>query len=339
MRVSTGSGLVGLVGGAETPQHWQKACHSLGLQRYLPHNSSQMENTGGGAVKRIFVKVFGFSDVERHALNTVFRLSESRPLVYSLWTPEAPEKAQVAMLDGDSWEASVELANPVNDQLKLVWVGERAPSKAWLAFPRPLQWAAIISGMDSVYAPASLVSIAQELDFDVSAPAPLAGADIDFDLDLDLGEVDPAADAEADTAPAPLEQAAAPEPEGARALVIDADRNARLYMRSRLALAGFLLVDEAATGAEALQLLRFKVYKLAVVDLAINEGSADISGWKLVAELKASTPTVAHLIVTSPQITLLDRLRAGFAGVRGALGKPLDPEKLEVLLSKAHAAP
>ena len=44
-----------------------------------------MTNTGGEAVKRVFVKVFGFDDVERHALNTVFRLSETRPVAYALW--------------------------------------------------------------------------------------------------------------------------------------------------------------------------------------------------------------------------------------------------------------
>jgi CheY-like chemotaxis protein len=295
-----------------------------------------MKNSGGEATRRIFVKVFGFSDVERHALNTVFRLSESRQLVYSLWTPDSPEKAQVAMLDGESWEASVELANPVNDLLKLVWVGERAPSKAWLAFPRPLQWGAIVSGMDSGYAPVARPVADLELDFDVSAPASLAGTDIDFDLELHT--VGAAADAEADTAPAPLESAEVPKPEGIRALVMDADRNARLYMRSRLALAGFLLVDEAASSAEALQLLTLNTYKLTVVDLAHLQGSADISGWTLIKALRASRPTVAHLIVTSPKLTVIDRLRAGFSGAQGVLGKPLDADKLAALLLKAHEA-
>ena len=33
--------------------------------------------------QRVFVKVVGFSDVERHALNSVFRLSEDRDTIYS----------------------------------------------------------------------------------------------------------------------------------------------------------------------------------------------------------------------------------------------------------------
>ena len=42
--------------------------------------------------QRVFVKVTGFTDVERHALNTVFRLSEQRGIIYSLWVPPPPSR-------------------------------------------------------------------------------------------------------------------------------------------------------------------------------------------------------------------------------------------------------
>lgn len=194
-----------------------------------------MTNTGG-EVKRIFVKVFGFDDVERHALNTVFRLSETRPIAYAPWTATAPDEADMALIDGDSWEATLELANPAHDELKLIWIGDGAPSRARLVFKRPLQWAAVIEGMDELLA-ADLAP--------VSAKAPDTDLDLDLlsestallDLDLDF-------DSAADTAPAPLE-AGAPEPEHAQVLVVDADRDARLYLRARLAMAGMLQVDEA----------------------------------------------------------------------------------------------
>ena len=60
--------------------------------------------------QRVFVKVVGFTDVERHALNTVFRLSDSRETSYCLWMPDAPEPAQLALFDGQSYEAPIELA-------------------------------------------------------------------------------------------------------------------------------------------------------------------------------------------------------------------------------------
>ena len=37
--------------------------------------------------QRIYVSVVGFSDVERHALNTIFRLSEDRDVSYAPWVP------------------------------------------------------------------------------------------------------------------------------------------------------------------------------------------------------------------------------------------------------------
>ena len=51
-----------------------------------------------GMAQRIYIKVVGFSDEERHALNTVFRLSEQCRTMYQLWTttvlvrPVLPER-------------------------------------------------------------------------------------------------------------------------------------------------------------------------------------------------------------------------------------------------------
>jgi CheY-like chemotaxis protein len=284
-----------------------------------------MTNTGGEAVKRIFVKVFGFDDVERHALNTVFRLSETRPTAYALWTAAAPDEADLALIDGDSWEASLELANPAHDELKLIWIGDNAPPRARLVVKRPLQWAAVIDGMDELLA----ADLAQ------AAPAAKApGMDLDLDLlsestallDLDLDF-----DSEAPTAPAPLE-ASAPEPEHAQVLVVDADRDARLYLRARLAMAGLLLVDEAASGTEALKLMDTRLYKLVVLDMDLP----DVDHWDMVKRVRASRPPVEFLILTGNRLSLLDAVRGWFAGARSSLRKPLHPGKLKRLLRSAR---
>ena len=49
----------------------------------------------------VFVKVVGFSDVERHALNTLFRLSAGQAVHYMLWAEDAPAPAVLALVDGD----------------------------------------------------------------------------------------------------------------------------------------------------------------------------------------------------------------------------------------------
>ena len=291
-----------------------------------------MQNTDGEAGKRIFVKVFGFSDVERHALNTVFRLSESRSVAYALWSADAPQKAALALLDGDSWEAGLELANPAHDALKIIWIGERPPRNAVQVFARPVQWAEVIEGLDQLHLPAPPLpdepaspaldvdldfDLEPQLDFDISAAAPL---DIDFDLEaLTGGE----AAAESATEPMPLEAVAA-SGEESRVLVVGANLETRLYLRARLALAGLVFVDEAATAAEALQMVASCRYRALVVDKAV----ADMNCWKLVRALRQSTPAVGNVILIGRDLTSVDALRARFTGLAGALRKPLHPGRL-----------
>ena len=89
--------------------------------------------------QRVFIKVMGFTDMERHALNTVFRLSEQRETIYSLWLAEAPEPPRLALVDGQSYEAHrLELEARRQRHLKLIWIGSVAPAACWRTFERPL---------------------------------------------------------------------------------------------------------------------------------------------------------------------------------------------------------
>lgn len=299
-----------------------------------------MTNTGGVAVKPVFVKVFGFCDEDREALTTALRLPESaepaqaadtsaaRPPTYALWTAHAAEPAQLALVDGDSWEAAVELAHPAHDGLKLVWIGDRAPARASLVFGYPAQWAVVFAGMDALLAasPAPTAAVAAGdlhddlLDLDLLSEPPLI-SDVDLDPDVD---------AQASTEPTPLEPAP-PAGERGPVLVVDADRDARLYLRARLAVAGRPQVDEAASAAEALQLINTRLYRLVILSLDLP----DMDGWKLVEQVKASRPVIHELLLTGSRISPVDTVRAWFAGARACLRKPLDPRKLTELLGNA----
>ena len=177
----------------------------------------------------VFVKVVGFRDVERHALNTVFRLSMERATCYALWTPEAPVMPHIALIDVDSYEASLALASPgLNRNLKLICVGSGAPEHAWRVFARPLNWTAVLHAMDQLFAP--------------------AGVDIDIDLD---GEA-----------------VNSVIPPGVRVtLLVDPSRDQRLYLRARLSLAGLIEVDEAESVAQAQVKARERHYDLVIVDV------------------------------------------------------------------------
>jgi CheY-like chemotaxis protein len=109
--------------------------------------------------QRIYIKVVGFSDEERHMLNTVFRLSEQCRTMYQLWTPQAAEPARAALLDGQSWEARVEAESPLHRDLRLLWVGANPPATVWRTFQRPIVWPEIVAGLDAVFNPEAGVDL------------------------------------------------------------------------------------------------------------------------------------------------------------------------------------
>lgn len=241
--------------------------------------------------QRIYIKVVGFSDEERHALNTVFRLSEQCRTMYQLWTTQAAEPARVALLDGQSWEARVEAESPLHRDLRLVWVGPNAPANVARSFERPLHWPDVIEALDALFEP-------------------------DAGLDLDLGE--------------------APDSVMSQklALIVSADRNERLYLRARLALARLTQADEAESAAEALALARDKPYDLALVDA----GLADMDAWELLRRLRKDQPSVQHVAITRAQRSLSERVR-GWLGRTALLENPPNPERLDAWLSRIEVGP
>lgn len=260
-----------------------------------------------GTVKRIFVKCFGFSDAERHALDTAFRLSESHATVYSPWTPASPELPAVLLVDGDSWEAVLELANPLHDGIRLVWIGDGAPPEAWRVFSAPVKWSAVLEALDAEFSPGG-------------THIPVMDLDLAHDQDMDVH-----LDDEDDTAPMALDGTPAST---RRVLVIDAGRDARLYLRAKLATAGLYDVDEAASGADALTLLGSHSYHLVTVDL----GLTDLDSWQVVKAVDGTRPAIPHLFITGAEPAWRRGLQARYSGAQVYLPKPLDPERLRLLL-------
>ena len=183
----------------------------------------------------VLVKVVGFSDVERHSLNTLFRLSGREGPNYHLWTPDAAGPAQVALIDVDSYEAGLELVSPsFNPNLKMICVGAEAPTLAWRTVPRPVDWAAMVGLLDELF---------------VSA----------VDVDIDISQEDPPA---------------APLPPGVKlALLAGLPLEARLYLRARLALAGITAVDEVQTAAQLDDSVKARPYDLVLV--YVNDDAID----------------------------------------------------------------
>lgn len=251
----------------------------------------------------IFVKVVGFTDVERHALNTVFRLSEGHPCNYMLWVPEAPEPPQLILLDGQSYEAGLELSMERPEATRLVWVGEEPPEPMWRTFPRPISWPEIVRAMDELFMP------------------PSAAPDIEFNLDDTGGWPDT-------NPPDAVVEPEAPQP---RALIATSRLEDRLYLRARLALHGLTVADEAETAPQVLELLRGpQHYRIALVDF----GLAGNGGWSFIRDMQKSAMPASHLVVMKQDLSVMERMRARMAGVETILSKPTDPLRLQGVLQK-----
>ena len=236
--------------------------------------------------QRIFIRVVGFSDEERHALNTVFRLSEQCRTMYQLWAPGAPEPPRASLLDAHSHEARLEAESPRAHDACILWVGPHPPASATQAFSRPLAWGEVIDYLDALFP---------------------EGGD---GLDLDLGEAEDSLMSQK------------------LALIVSGDREQRLYLRARLALAKLTLADEADSGSRALELARGKQYDVAFVD----RGLPDTDPWGLLRALREGRNAVPHLAVTG-EVGVAERLRARLAGAH-ALDHPPHPAQLKEWLRR-----
>jgi CheY-like chemotaxis protein len=228
----------------------------------------------------------------------VLRLSEDSPTPYALWLADAPEAPKLALIDGQSYEARLQLESPGNSDVKVIWVGAPGPADVWRVFERPLSWPVVIKAMDELFVP------------------PGATDPMDFELEIDS--------AFADTVPPEAE-----EPHK-RALIASADRDERLYLRAKLALADLTRADDAETGNQALELVRTHQYAVALVGLPLP----DVDGWAFLKELIAIKPAILHVVVTKSGASVGERIRAWFVGTEAFFDRPPDPGKLQDLLQK-----
>ena len=160
------------------------------------------------------------------------------------------------------------------------------------------------------------------------APAPEVMSDWPENHGYSSDQFDP----DLDTLPSVLEGSSG-EPEPVNALIIDPDREARFYLRAKLAMAGMLRADEAATGSEALYLLKTRRYHIVLMDVDLP----DMDGWHLTRRVTARKDQRAladFVVLTGNRFSWLGRLRARMAGAHSCLAKPLEPSELAVLLRR-----
>lgn len=128
------------------------------------------------------------------------------------------------------------------------------------------------------------------------------------------------------TAPAPGVPGAAARRAQARLLVVDDLGEIRLCVRDMLDEAGFHVVDEAASGHDALRLLEGARYDLIITDWHMP----DLDGLGLLRALRAQ-PGRPPVVVMSGCRALRDALPAGADAL---LAKPFTFEQLVVVVER-----
>ncbi|MBU4184409.1 MAG: hypothetical protein KJ565_22160 [Gammaproteobacteria bacterium] len=256
--------------------------------------------------QRIFVGVVGFSDVERHALNTVFRLSETRELSYAPWVPLVAPGAkppamnvEVMLVDGESAEAVLSHAKGLPTGQRLIWVGPGAPAHAWRVLDRPIQWASVLNDLDAVYAARQADS--GLLDLDVTRPAP---------LDLEL-----------ESSPEPVR----------RALLVGLNGQERLTLRAGLTAMAVPEIDEVDSTEATMNLMRRHPYCCGVFNL----DDPHLDAWSLARYFGQGNPRALIMGISEhagPLAAWWRRRRvvrdAQRTGIHALLGRPLQTTDL-----------
>jgi hypothetical protein len=257
--------------------------------------------------RRIFVGVVGFTDVERHALNTVFRLSEEREPSYAPWTPltapgasVAGTAAQVVLVDGDSAEAVLSHAKETPAGQRLIWIGSDAPAHAWRVHERPIQWANVLHDLDTVYSASQVDS--GLVDLDVSMPMPLEAST-------------------EETVPALK-----------RVLVVGLDERDRATLRHRFALPGEFHLDEVLNTEAAIECLGRHQYCCGVFNL----DNLQVDVWSLAGLFRRRFPeamTIALSELAGPLGDWWKRRRvkrhAREVGVSALLSRPVRASEMD----------
>jgi len=251
--------------------------------------------------QRILVSAVGFTDVERHALNTVFRLSQERELAYEPWVPPSMpsanppmDDAQVILVDGDCAEAVLFHVRPPEGP-RLIWVGDNPPEHAWRVWRRPIDWAEALNDLDAVFVAHQVDS--GFLDLDVSLPAGLSADD---------EQTVPGGDR--------------------RALIVAPEASEATCLRECLALAAVHRLDEAATTEAALELMGRHQYVCGVFNLDNHL----VDGWalmRLFVERQPNALTLAASQWAGPVANWWTRRRmrrsAEQVGIGALLPRPL----------------
>lgn len=310
------------------------------------------------------VAFLGFTDFERSALTSYFRLATNRQPAYE--QVGTLTDAEYLVADADH-APSVQLVVATERLGETVFVGAQAPAghRAWTM--RPIDALQIMRELDQMVAAAGgtlvvpgddqrrrttvvqpprrtrVEEAGERLAAEHEHPV-YPGISARDDLPVLSEPVDLVLPAALVPEPAPVpaprrprQQAAPPprQPEAPpptlRALLVDDSELALRFLESKLA-RWRLEIDQVATSGAAIDMLEQRPYDLVFLDVELGPES-EMGGLELCRHIKNSAEWMnAAVILVSVHSGEMDRVRGALAGCDAYLGKPLDEVELQRLM-------
>jgi CheY-like chemotaxis protein len=248
---------------------------------------------------RYTVALEGFSEFERGALASFFRLAEQRAPAYSEAATTAEADFIIANADHPGCAGLLALAGRLQDT---VFIGGHTPAGAGARLMRPINPAHIVRELDGLLEQ-RLASLDEPVDTDWVSSSP---------NDLMSADGTPAKDV----------------------LVVDDSRVALKFLQVRLQRRGYR-VHLARDGAEALERLGAQSFSLVFLDIALGPpGSMDgLALCQHIKQRKEHPDGLAPAVVmVTGKASSSDRVRGDLAGCDAYLTKPLMEAEFDATL-------
>ncbi len=283
------------------------------------------------------IALLGFSDFERGALSSFFRLAAQRQPRYELATHL--DEAEFVIADADH-APSVQLVLATDALPRTVFIGHHSPAGAGAWMARPIDPLHVVRELDALVLLAAASPPAPiRPPAAMPAPAPAKPPFVERRRVPRSGGLVEAPRKPPRSRAAAKAEAPAPAPAAVpRALVVDDSDVALRFLESKLQRWG-VAVDRARDSSQAAARLARRDYDFVFVDVELGPDS-ELDGLALVQHFKRHHPLAAAVtVMVSAHHSEMDRVRGTLAGCDAYLGKPLVDAELERLLLRQGLKP
>lgn len=247
----------------------------------------------------VWVKVVGFSNEERHAIQTMLRLSHDGNVRLRWWSAQNGVAPHLVLLDSESLAGDLEMQMPsFNPSTKTIVVGKEggAVPGMWCRFERPLDWARILQEFEALF-----------LLNGMQAPLHEPG----------------------DSSSTGVEEYCVP-PGYKSALIVGLKREDQMYLKARLALQGIIHVDEVAGANEAAKNMSRRDYQIVIVGCPL----LDVDVLTFIHALHERHQAPVKIVAVMEEARWKETQTMASLGVQDVLETPFLPLRVSSVLSQ-----